>query len=111
MVHLLAYANPKTQALDSVRQAQSVIASLGHKAGNWIELDFAGVDSVSAEFAEALFGFAEREMAGVWLVPTHYNERIRPYLNRHLSLLQHRRDQAWCGASIATEFGSGGTAG
>lgn len=105
-IHLLAYASPRTQALDSVRQAHSVIASLGRKAGNWIELDFSGVESVSAAFTDELFGFVEREVPDIWLVPTHYNESVRPLLNRHLSLLQQRRDQAWCLASTATEFGS-----
>ncbi|QJD31431.1 hypothetical protein GNH96_12315 [Methylococcus geothermalis] len=83
-----------------------MIASLRRKPGNWMELDFSGVDGASPAFIEELFGFIEREMSDIWLVPTHYNESIRPLLNRHLSLLQHRRDQAWCLASIATEFGS-----
>lgn len=103
-IHLSAYASPTTHALDSVRQARSVIASLGRKAGNWIELDFSGVVSVSAAFTDELFGFVEREVPDIWLVPTHYNETIRPLLNRHLSLLQQRRDRAWCLASIATGF-------
>jgi hypothetical protein len=107
-IHLLAYASPRNHALDSVRQAHSVIASLGRKAGNWIELDFSGVESVSAAFTDELFGFVEREVPDIWLVPTHYNERVRPLLNRHLSLLQQRREQAWCLASTATEFGSCG---
>lgn len=105
-IHLLAYASPRTHALDSVRQAHSVIASLGRKAGNWVELDFSGVESVSAAFTDELFGFLEREVPDIWLVPTHYNENVRPLLNRHLSLLQQRRDQAWSRASTATEFGS-----
>ncbi|UZR28699.1 STAS-like domain-containing protein [Methylococcus mesophilus] len=105
-IHLLAYASPRTHALDSVRQAHSVIASLGRKAGNWVELDFSGVESVSAAFTDELFGFLEREVPDIWLVPTHYNESVRPLLNRHLSLLQLRRDQAWSRASTATEFGS-----
>ncbi|QXP88919.1 STAS-like domain-containing protein [Methylococcus capsulatus] len=81
-----------------------MIASLGRKAGNWIELDFSGVESASAAFTDELFGFVERELPDIWLVPTHYNETIRPLLNRHLSLLQQRRDRAWCLASIATGF-------
>lgn len=105
-IHLLAYASPRTHALDSVRQAHSVIASLGRKAGNWVELDFSGVESVSAAFTDELFGFLEREVPDIWLVPTHYNESVRPLLNRHLSLLQQRRDHAWSRASTATEFGS-----
>ncbi|WP_198323570.1 MULTISPECIES: STAS-like domain-containing protein [Methylococcus] len=103
-IHLLAYAGPRTHALDSVRQAQSVIASLRHKAGNWIELDFSGVESVGAAFTDELFSFAEREAPDIWLVPTHYNETVRPLLNRQLSLLQQRRDRAWCLASTATDY-------
>lgn len=103
-IHLVAYANPQSHALSTSRQAQSVITTLSRKTANWIDLDFSGVDSVSSTFADEVFGFAEREMEGVWLIPTHYSLKIRPFLNHQLSVLQQRREQMWRAASISIEI-------
>lgn len=78
-----------------------LICRIAEARVNRIELDFSDVNEVSEPFLEILYSRASKAFPDIWLIPRHYQPRIRSHLHEHLYGIQQQRTEAW---RLASEF-------